>query len=147
MIRRPPRSTLFPSTTLFRSGEDLGEPGSFRVGVVLQPAEPLGESNACLVISVLRRRSRGQRDVNRRIAVDKDSRRVRVLFVSVEVELGIVAEECEASISHKVTTKTLSGTTRKEMDNLVLHCGCIVVSYLEQIFALASGKGSRRAVP
>src|SRR2546422_4838213 len=26
MIRRPPRSTLFPYTTLFRSGVDLGEP-------------------------------------------------------------------------------------------------------------------------
>src|SRR3712207_8916021 len=29
MIRRPPRSTLFPYTTLFRSGRDLdGEPGA-----------------------------------------------------------------------------------------------------------------------
>src|SRR5256885_4369432 len=26
MIRRPPRSTLFPYTTLFRSGFDLGRP-------------------------------------------------------------------------------------------------------------------------
>src|SRR3712207_7245229 len=26
MIRRPPRSTLFPYTTLFRSGDDLGAP-------------------------------------------------------------------------------------------------------------------------
>src|SRR3712207_8027532 len=26
MIRRPPRSTLFPYTTLFRSRSDLGEP-------------------------------------------------------------------------------------------------------------------------
>src|SRR3712207_8767172 len=25
MIRRPPRSTLFPYTTLFRSGEDVGD--------------------------------------------------------------------------------------------------------------------------
>src|SRR5258708_11324125 len=28
MIRRPPRSTLFPYTTLFRSDEDLPEPAS-----------------------------------------------------------------------------------------------------------------------
>src|SRR2546430_13146194 len=27
MIRRPPRSTLFPYTTLFRSGPDVGDPG------------------------------------------------------------------------------------------------------------------------
>src|SRR6195256_6635468 len=26
MIRRPPRSTLFPYTTLFRSGDDEGDP-------------------------------------------------------------------------------------------------------------------------
>src|SRR5437773_6608859 len=26
MIRRPPRSTLFPYTTLFRSGAEIGEP-------------------------------------------------------------------------------------------------------------------------
>src|SRR5437588_9213775 len=31
MIRRPPRSTLFPYTTLFRSGKDLfGEPATVR---------------------------------------------------------------------------------------------------------------------
>src|SRR3712207_8365247 len=37
MIRRPPRSTLFPSTTLFRSPlrEALGE----RVGVVQRPVD------------------------------------------------------------------------------------------------------------
>src|SRR5256885_14293478 len=28
MIRRPPRSTLFPYTTLFRSSEELAHPGS-----------------------------------------------------------------------------------------------------------------------
>src|SRR3712207_8539503 len=28
MIRRPPRSTLFPYTTLFRSAEDVAESGS-----------------------------------------------------------------------------------------------------------------------
>src|SRR2546426_5569382 len=28
MIRRPPRSTLFPYTTLFRSGDGQGAPGS-----------------------------------------------------------------------------------------------------------------------
>src|SRR3989454_7693388 len=39
MIRRPPRSTLFPYTTLFRSRPDVppaapGPPGSFTVGFV-----------------------------------------------------------------------------------------------------------------
>src|SRR2546422_8472186 len=35
MIRRPPRSTLFPYTTLFRSRQGgLGEPGADRLGEV-----------------------------------------------------------------------------------------------------------------
>src|SRR3712207_7747903 len=42
MIRRPPRSTLFPYTTLFRSQDDEG------VVAVRQPAEhrPLGQDDA-----------------------------------------------------------------------------------------------------
>src|SRR2546422_8211481 len=35
MIRRPPRSTLFPYTTLFRSGAAHGDPG--RGGAAAQP--------------------------------------------------------------------------------------------------------------
>src|SRR2546428_6539406 len=34
MIRRPPRSTLFPYTTLFRSVEDALAPGAAKVRVV-----------------------------------------------------------------------------------------------------------------
>src|SRR5689334_23972287 len=34
MIRRPPRSTLFPYTTLFRSGRPLGVPGTVGALVV-----------------------------------------------------------------------------------------------------------------
>src|SRR5256885_3406987 len=37
MIRRPPRSTLFPYTTLFRSGDDLG--GLFEVHLRPWPDE------------------------------------------------------------------------------------------------------------
>src|SRR3989475_10038087 len=32
MIRRPPRSTLFPYTTLFRSGVEVGQPSAFMNG-------------------------------------------------------------------------------------------------------------------
>src|SRR3712207_9582578 len=43
MIRRPPRSTLFPYTTLFRSAERLAEeiPGGFKPGQYENPANPL----------------------------------------------------------------------------------------------------------
>src|SRR3712207_8702760 len=37
MIRRPPRSTLFPYTTLFRSGGDVG------VGLVHEQLQPLSD--------------------------------------------------------------------------------------------------------
>src|SRR5262245_63592335 len=37
MLRPPPRSTLFPSTTLFRSGERRLDP--IRTGVVLEAAD------------------------------------------------------------------------------------------------------------
>src|SRR3712207_7903037 len=35
MIRRPPRSTLFPYTTLFRSGRGRGETGKYVIGIGL----------------------------------------------------------------------------------------------------------------
>src|SRR3712207_7633741 len=37
MIRRPPRSTLFPYTTLFRSDRATGDGGVLRNGELLQP--------------------------------------------------------------------------------------------------------------
>src|SRR5438270_8142813 len=44
MIRRPPRSTLFPYTTLFRShhlgARHIAEPGHFNVVARLQPETP-----------------------------------------------------------------------------------------------------------
>src|SRR3712207_7857706 len=50
MIRRPPRSTLFPYTTLFRSAEkaqldllrDLAEDGEVRAGSVVRRAQRVG---------------------------------------------------------------------------------------------------------
>src|SRR3989442_8667428 len=48
MIRRPPRSTLFPYTTLFRSGREVHphpDPSPLDVHVhVLADVEPLGEA-------------------------------------------------------------------------------------------------------
>src|SRR5438552_14016055 len=40
MIRRPPRSTLFPYTTLFRSDPPVDEPGARRAGQQVRPALP-----------------------------------------------------------------------------------------------------------
>src|SRR3712207_8070353 len=48
MIRRPPRSTLFPYTTLFRSteeedGDPIGDPRHYQRPVGVDPAEPLDQ--------------------------------------------------------------------------------------------------------
>src|SRR5205823_14499896 len=40
MLRRPPRSTLFPYTTLFRSGQDLEIPGRLLQADLLPPGDP-----------------------------------------------------------------------------------------------------------
>src|SRR3712207_7306847 len=53
MIRRPPRSTLFPYTTLFRSGDELHaqgselqEPMAVRVGGEIVPPDARGLATA-----------------------------------------------------------------------------------------------------
>src|SRR2546430_7853019 len=46
MIRRPPRSTLFPYTTLFRSGRKVVKPHDIELGHVTEQRrhrEPLGQ--------------------------------------------------------------------------------------------------------
>src|SRR2546426_9361764 len=40
MIRRPPRSTLFPYTTLFRSVGDLHRPGGYSLGAAQRADHP-----------------------------------------------------------------------------------------------------------
>src|SRR2546426_5565125 len=71
MIRRPPRSTLFPYTTLFRSGvaDDVkrGKVTSFPRSVKLKPGETV-------VFSYIRYKSRKHRDsVNAKAMKDKRS--------------------------------------------------------------------------
>src|SRR5947208_13478636 len=46
MIRRPPRSTLFPYTTLFRSGEPLVRRHPFRTHLPHRPQGRLGARGA-----------------------------------------------------------------------------------------------------
>src|SRR3712207_8063988 len=50
MIRRPPRSTLFPYTTLFRSGPALGEPAVGDLGRLGRA--PLALADALDVVAV-----------------------------------------------------------------------------------------------
>src|SRR5256885_10977321 len=59
MIRRPPRSTLFPYTTLFRS-RVLFRMSSSTPGAILQPQPPPCEKEVSLISVVARRRLRLQ---------------------------------------------------------------------------------------
>src|SRR5258707_10181277 len=57
MIRRPPRSTLFPYTTLFRSAvsfEDIATPRRWDVRRLIELAIFLGVVNAFLAFGLLR---------------------------------------------------------------------------------------------
>src|SRR3712207_7524962 len=82
MIRRPPRSTLFPYTTLFRSGERpralVRARGGYRQREALREA---GAERAGVLLELRARRERGARrvDIGR---ADRDRRdRVAVLHV------------------------------------------------------------------
>src|SRR5256885_7941726 len=48
MIRRPPRSTLFPYTTLFRSDIDVPGPGDFDTGDAFDRAQPFTQARGDL---------------------------------------------------------------------------------------------------
>src|SRR5476649_231157 len=75
MIRRPPRSTLFPYTTLFRSphrlAEGLAEPGRFRSGARLldRKSTRLNSSHTVLSYAVFclkKKKKQGSRIAARR---------------------------------------------------------------------------------
>src|SRR3989442_12246375 len=51
MIRRPPRSTLFPYTTLFRSGHSKDDPTRPQIKVMIGSLDPLGMPLATDVVS------------------------------------------------------------------------------------------------
>src|SRR5258708_15686947 len=65
MIRRPPRSTLFPYTTLFRSHLVLSRPGDlFEPGDTLRPPEWRGRRRVAAGRRVLPRRDRKSTRLN-----------------------------------------------------------------------------------
>src|SRR3989442_2129103 len=58
MIRRPPRSTLFPSTTLFRSGCDAPRAAGIAIRLSAYPAVPPGARSAPPAPAAVRRSAR-----------------------------------------------------------------------------------------
>src|SRR3712207_7159739 len=69
MIRRPPRSTLFPYTTLFRSDRDLAALAELAAdGVAVDPGEHQVQQD--------QRRPAGQRQLERLVAARRGQHRV-----------------------------------------------------------------------
>src|SRR5882757_10456314 len=83
MIRRPPRSTLFPYTTLFRSGQPAGKPP--RPGRRLRPARGsdrkstrLNSSHANISYAVFclkKKKKKQQQDIGRKNSKAVDARK------------------------------------------------------------------------
>src|SRR5256885_10224021 len=64
MIRRPPRSTLFPYTTLFRSGTGVGRPGVLGLAAAVRAVAAPARGARQDVVKVVSGRS-GRRSVPR----------------------------------------------------------------------------------
>src|SRR5687767_15220079 len=85
MILRPPRSTLFPYTTLFRSGGD--QPGSGGV------SEDRRQSWRCEVGDQRRRYALADGDVDAECCGARSARRCRVAKGTAGVAVGVRSEE------------------------------------------------------
>src|SRR3712207_8879213 len=79
MIRRPPRSTLFPYTTLFRSGQELIDAGAllFRVVRRHQGGRLVGEAHLDVLQAGFQEQA-GQVVADRVVAVAQDRKSTRL---------------------------------------------------------------------
>src|SRR5258708_28170643 len=91
MIRRPPRSTLFPYTTLFRSGDT-----------------PIGTNREGLARYV-----RGDRAVVGEIVGDRKSTRLNSSHQIISYAVFCLQKKTRSSLDRKLTTRTPSALERK----------------------------------
>src|SRR3712207_7626953 len=86
MIRRPPRSTLFPYTTLFRSTQPLGQP--FAVRELLLPIFAAHE-HGLMLLDVLRPELDAYRHAPELVLVELPAGRVLLVEVNLHPEAGV----------------------------------------------------------
>src|SRR3989475_9431998 len=91
MIRRPPRSTLFPYTTLFRSDESLGRTGLLQVGSRVRTRTLVRLAAGAPVRPVVAELARAVGDPSVRIAAFDDTQPgLRRFFSQLATYLGLV---------------------------------------------------------
>src|SRR5689334_24498528 len=83
MTRRPPRSTLFPYTTLFRSRRDLSDAGAVEIDARGDAGLARLALDACLAAHPLRGRAQGRAATSRRGFLDRKSTRLNSSHSSI----------------------------------------------------------------
>src|SRR2546429_9280040 len=96
MIRRPPRSTLFPYTTLFRSSEGGPENATGTLAVHDSPKTAVVVSRGAGRPGTGRRAARPRRTKNRRIRRKRDGTRGSAAAGATRSEERRVGKECRS---------------------------------------------------
>src|SRR3712207_8398882 len=101
MIRRPPRSTLFPYTTLFRSRQRPGQPGRRGCGQAVRPVRvPLEEgSQAGRDVVGSRRKTE---EPGRRLLQDRKSTRLNSSHANISYAVFCLKKKKHSNISYFV---------------------------------------------
>src|SRR2546427_8526166 len=142
MIRRPPRSTLFPYTTLFRSDESLGRTGLLQVGSRVRTRTLVRLAAGAPVRPVVAELARAVGDPSVRIAAFDDTQPgLRRFFSQLATYLGLVGLASllvgGVGIASSVTT-----FLRRQLATIaILKClgagwRTLLVTYLVQTLAL-----------
>src|SRR5688572_32304314 len=98
MIRRPPRSTLFPYTTLFRSEQD--------VRAALAPLKGMAERTGAAVVAVMHLNKSEGTDPLRRIAKDRKSTRLNSSHSQISYAVFCLKKKKKKKKEQKHTQKT-----------------------------------------
>src|SRR3712207_8911685 len=101
MIRRPPRSTLFPYTTLFRSGEEALDSQLVKGDVVGRPQTGEDGEEAEASIAVLQ--LDGQERSGRRVEVERDRKSTRLNSSHANISYAVFCLK-KKTITHTETS-------------------------------------------
>src|SRR3712207_8988923 len=97
MIRRPPRSTLFPYTTLFRSHVDVAEHGRLR-------ARHLGERVLVELRALVERLQFAQDLQQLRVGVDRKSTRLNSSHANISYAVFCLKKKKEVYNTYSILT-------------------------------------------